>query len=182
MDLWIQAAHSLTLSKRDYKMTTGGTNGHNGKGETKGAVATLPSIRPWMITLLVFLAGQTLAAVWWAASINEKVKDVADLQQQFSTVVARVDTALSVLQNHGTELADVRKQIARQQGVDDQIRAEISTAAGDQFKGVDWIAAKRALDERREADLTIGALRLEAVVQRINTHEKQIKLHIGHTE
>ncbi len=163
-------------------MGNGNTNGSNGKVETKDVNSVGANIRPWMITLLIFLAGQTLAAVWWAASINEKVKDVSALQEQFSTVVARVDTALGVLKDHGTELADLRQQISRQQGVDDAIRTEIASASGDRFEGADWIAAKGALDERRLADLKIAELQLDAVVQRINVHEKQIELHIGHVE
>jgi hypothetical protein len=136
-----------------------------------------PNFKPWMLTLLIFLAGQTAGAIWWAASINEKVKNVVALEQKFSQVADRVDTALGVLKDHGTEFTLLRQDMARLQGVDDSLRIEMGASAADRFKGKDWDQAKKALDERRAADIRIGELQLKGLENRILKLEADLKAH-----
>ena len=138
---------------------------------------TPAGFKPWMLTLLIFLAGQTCAAVWWASSINEKVKGVVALEQKFSQVANRVDTALGVLKDHGTQFQTMQQQLARLQGQDDALRADISARSADRFTSKDWDRAVKTLDERRTADLRIADLQHEKLQAQITTLEKEVEKH-----
>ncbi len=132
-------------------------------------------LRPWMMSVLIFLAGQTFAAIWWASSINEKVKSVSLLEQQFQQVAVRVDTALGVLKDHGTQFNSLQQQIARLQGADDQIRADLTARAANRFNSEDWAVAQAVLDDRRQADLKIAELEREKLTARIAILEKELE-------
>jgi flagellin-like hook-associated protein FlgL len=136
--------------------------GNDNSAQTPGVTVTATG-KGWYITILIFLVAQTFGAIWWAGSINERVKRITSLETQYTAIISGVNMALDALKTHGAEMGAIRMQISKLQGNDDELRKTLATNMDDRFRDQDWDAASKILADQRTADQRYWELRMSTV-------------------
>ena len=95
-------------------------------------VASLSSTNKWVRGIAAVLVIQVIMAGVGYGRLMEQVD-----QLHIDGLETNVNTALQVLADHGTELAEVRSEQHRIRGVLDAIRTEINQRTSDRFTGRD---------------------------------------------
>jgi len=103
-------------------------------------VEALAGTNRWLRGIAVVLVLQVILAAVGYGRLMEQVD-----QLHIDGLETNVNTALQVLGDHGTELAEVRSEQHRIRGVLDSVREEINQRTSDRFTGRDGVQLNKRL-------------------------------------